>query len=290
MSALEAAASGITHACVITHADLDNTSASGTPTQTLALFDVAAGDVVRCVGSRVLTAFSDTADSGQNSLTLELGDGNDVNRFLVSQQLNENGTEVMAKAGGGATLAQNNSGAGISVISIPLILPSLATGDVLTEYTPGFPFEILGVDFRVTKAVSTASKAATLNLEIGTTNLTGGVVSLTSANCTPLGAAVAGTSVTAGNTGSSTDSISVEASSVTTFVEGEGVLLIKVRNLDTSEASSGAGYVYTSADTVDAKFTGTASKALSDLNAGAMVLFFNVTKLTALRDALQIQS
>jgi hypothetical protein len=122
---------------------------------------------------------------------------------------------------------------GVQLLPIHLNLADLANGDVLTNYTPGFAFKVLSVDFQVQKAVTTAAKAATLNLEIGTTNLTGGVVALTSANCTPAGAQVAGTAVTAANTGTATDTLSIEASSVTAFVEGTGVLLIKLQNLDT---------------------------------------------------------
>jgi hypothetical protein len=102
----------------------------------------------------------------------------------------------------------------------------VANGDVLTNFTPGFPGRIVSVAFAIFDPVTTASKAATLNLEIGTVNLTGGVISLTSANCTPLGAVIAGTAITANNTFGATDTISVEASSVTAFVEGEGVLLL----------------------------------------------------------------
>lgn len=107
-----------------------------------------------------------------------------------------------------------------------------ATGDLLTNYTIGHRFAIVGVDFHVCKAATTAAKLATINLEIGSTNLTGGVVSLTSANCTPIGAAVAGTAITAANTGTSTDTLSIECSAVTAFVEGSGWLLVKVQNLD----------------------------------------------------------
>jgi hypothetical protein len=129
------------------------------------------------------------------------------------------------------------AGAGVHTISIPITLAQITgAGDVLTNYTPGYKFKILSVDARVTSAVTTASKAATLNLEIGSTNLTGGSVSLTSANCTPLGAAIAGSAVTGNNTGSSSDTISVEASSVTAFAEGAVVLLIRIQNMDTADA------------------------------------------------------
>ncbi len=115
-------------------------------------------------------------------------------------------------------------------------LADIANGDILTDYVPGYAFKIQKVDFRVFKAATTAAKAATLNLEIGSTNLTGGVVSLTSANCTPAGAAVAGTAVTANNTGTATDAFSIEASSVTAFVEGSGWIIVEIQNLDAYNA------------------------------------------------------
>lgn len=125
----------------------------------------------------------------------------------------------------------NRTGVGVSttysIWSIPVPAMSLlANGDYLTTFTPGFPGKILNVSFAVTTAVTTADKAATLNFEINTTNLTGGVISLTSANCTPLGAVVAGTAITANNTFDADDTISVEASSVTAFSEGAGVIYV----------------------------------------------------------------
>ena len=107
-----------------------------------------------------------------------------------------------------------------------LTLSELTDADVLTTWTPGFAGSITGVEFAVKKAATTGAKAADLNLEIGTTNLTGGVVGLTSANCTPKGVVVAGTPVTAASTFTATDTISVEAANVTAFVEGDGWLIV----------------------------------------------------------------
>jgi len=115
-----------------------------------------------------------------------------------------------------------------SVLSIPIKLANVADGDVVTEYVPGFAGAITKVAFVVTDPVTTAGKATTLNLEIGTTDVTGGVVSLTSENCTPLGAVVDGTAITGDNAFGASDSISVKASSTTVFIEGEGVLLITI--------------------------------------------------------------
>lgn len=99
-------------------------------------------------------------------------------------------------------------------------------GDVVTTFTPGFSGRIAAIDFIVGTPVTTAAKAATLNAEIGTTNLTGGTVALTSANCTPLGAEVAGAAITAGNHFGASDTVSIEAASVTAFVEGDGMILV----------------------------------------------------------------
>jgi len=115
-----------------------------------------------------------------------------------------------------------------SILSIPVKLSKVANGDLLTQFTPGFPGRIVKASFAVTDPVTTASKAASINLEIGSTNLTGGVIDLTSANCGTLGTVVDGSEITGNNVFDSDDTISIEASGVTAFAEGEGVLLIVI--------------------------------------------------------------
>ena len=129
------------------------------------------------------------------------------------------------------------AGVGVMTVSIPVNLASITgTQDILTTYTPGYKFKILALDFAVNVPVTTGSKLASINAEIGTTNLTGGVIALTSANCTPMGAVVAGSAITAANTGSAADTISFEAASVTAFSEGSGEILMKIQNMDTADA------------------------------------------------------
>ncbi len=113
-------------------------------------------------------------------------------------------------------------------ICIPVDMTKIADGDLVTTLTPGFAGRIKGADFVVTDAVTTGSKASTLNFEIGTTNLTGGTIALTSANCTPLGKVVSAAAITAAAGFTATDTISVEAASTTTFIEGKGVLRIRL--------------------------------------------------------------
>jgi hypothetical protein len=105
-----------------------------------------------------------------------------------------------------------------------------ASGDLLTTYTPGYAGKILAVDFAVMQPVTTASKSATLNLEIGSTNVSGGVVTLTSAACTPQGTVVAGTTVSSNNIFTSGSTISIEAASVTAHAEGSGWLMLTLEN------------------------------------------------------------
>lgn len=94
-------------------------------------------------------------------------------------------------------------------------------GDILTNKPcPLFYGKIGGIRGVVEKAVTTAAKLMDVNAEIGTTNLTGGVVALTSAAATPIGKVIAGTAITGNNTFKPGDTWSLEAANVTAFAEG----------------------------------------------------------------------
>lgn len=99
--------------------------------------------------------------------------------------------------------------------------------DLLTAMTLGFVGAIKKVTWVQAKVATGALAAAAINLEIGTTNLTGGVVSLALATCTPMGALTEGTAVTGGNLFDKDDTISVEASTVTAFTAGNGTLIVE---------------------------------------------------------------
>lgn len=149
----------------------------------------------------------------------------DVVRITDSSGGTESSTGTIAETACRQTLTFNVALADIT-----------GAGDVVTTFTPGFAGTIEAIDFIVGTPVTTAAKAASLNVEIGTTNTTGGVVALTSANCTPLGAEVAGSAITAANTFTATDTISVEAASVTAFAEGSGTIIITLSNDDLRNA------------------------------------------------------
>lgn len=118
-----------------------------------------------------------------------------------------------------------------SVITLHVDLAAIVgAGDIATNWVPGFAGEIVSIAALVTEAATTAAKAVTLNVEINATNVTGGVLTLTSANVTPLGAVIAATAITAANVFDANDTISFEAPAVTAFVEGEIDILITVKS------------------------------------------------------------
>lgn len=156
----------------------------------------------------------------------------------IVQRSGANQMALTDSTGGSVSNATLASTAGVSVLSVPIQLASMTTSaaDLVTEIVPGYKFKILAVDF-VTTTLGTGSGASqTLNLEIGTTNLTGGVVNPTLSSTDTLGKVTSGTAVTAANTGSATDVLSVEvAASGTVFTAGSGVLLIKIQNMDVQD-------------------------------------------------------
>lgn len=126
-------------------------------------------------------------------------------------------------------------GNNVLTLAFPVELASITTAqDVVTDFYPGVDGYIESLTWVQNKVVTTGSKLASLNAEIGTTNLTGGVIALTSAACTPMGAVIQGTAITANNRLTKKDPISIEAASVTAFAEGNGTVYVRIR-LDDSD-------------------------------------------------------
>lgn len=121
---------------------------------------------------------------------------------------------------------------GVYWVSLSYLLATLANGDILTAFTPGHNFRVIGIKAAVTAAATTAAKAATITPKIGSTAVPGVTLSLTSANMTPLGAVVEGSATTTDLLGTPTDSITLTASAVTAFVEGSAAILIGIQNID----------------------------------------------------------
>jgi hypothetical protein len=108
---------------------------------------------------------------------------------------------------------------------------------MVTAFVPGYRFELVALDFVTSIASTGAGATQTYNLEIGTTNVTGGTCVVTLASSSAVGELTAGAAITALATGSATDSISIEqAASGTAFTAGAGHFVVTIRNLDIADA------------------------------------------------------
>lgn len=107
-------------------------------------------------------------------------------------------------------------------------LAGITAADLITDMRLGLDGYLVYAEFVTTVAVTTASKAATLNFEIGSTDVTGMTLALTSATVTPKGKVLAFGLPTANNRITKESLLSLEASAVTAFAEGEGYINLHV--------------------------------------------------------------
>lgn len=192
-------------------------------------------------------SFSVSAKGSALSATLQYLDyatntaaGNNV---ASGAQISPGGSQIVVATPGtltdnttgtaGSTLA---AGTGVSTIAFYVDLTLLTNADILTTLIIGYAFKILAVDFGVHVAVGTGGKAATITPYIDGVAVTGGILSLTSANCTPKGKVVTGSAVTGTNTGNASATLSLTASAVTTFLEGNGWIILTVQNVDSANS------------------------------------------------------
>jgi hypothetical protein len=130
-----------------------------------------------------------------------------------------------------------NAGPGIGLQQVPLLcdLADIAAADLLTAFLPGFNGRIVQIDAYIARAATTAGRGATLTPKVGSTNVTGGGLVLTSANCTPLGARVAGAAITALNAFTASQTIGLVGSALVGggFAEGRAWIMLTLANDDT---------------------------------------------------------
>jgi hypothetical protein len=127
------------------------------------------------------------------------------------------------------------AGAGEYIHSIYFRAAAITGNVLLYTYTPGFNFKIKRISASVVDAITTGAKAATLTTSIGGTPTTGGVVVMAGAYA--LGAEQASSAVISGaNIGTTVQAITINASSVTAFIEGGFMLNLEIQNLDSANA------------------------------------------------------
>jgi hypothetical protein len=87
---------GFNYRFVITHEDL--TESTDNTAQDITLITLPAYSVVKSAATYLKTPFKQTSDASYNSNTVIVGDAADDNRYIASQQINLNGTEILAQA------------------------------------------------------------------------------------------------------------------------------------------------------------------------------------------------
>lgn len=138
---------------------------------------------------------------------------------------------------GGTPAATLQPGVGQSILSIYFRAAAITGNVLLYTYIPGFAFKIIKISASVVDAITTGAKAATLTTAIGGTPTTGGIVIMSGAYAlgSQQGSSAA---ITAANTGTTAQAITVTASAVTAFVEGGFMLNFELQNMDTVNAVS----------------------------------------------------
>jgi hypothetical protein len=101
LSLEEQAARGGNFELFYSHEDLTEATAN---TAQVLTFNIASKMSVQLIENVVDVPFKDASDAAFNTTPLIIGDGGDTARYLASQELNVNGTEVLFKKGTTANL------------------------------------------------------------------------------------------------------------------------------------------------------------------------------------------
>lgn len=156
--------------------------------------------------------------------TVALTDGEGTRSFAgMVQQVNTDGTVFVLMAPWLAAPASLNPKA---VITLPVFAMTGIADGVIAKVTPGFAGRIIKAQWVQGVPVTTGSKLSTLTPAIAGVSTTGGAIALTSALCTPLGAEIDGSAITALNSFTAAQQISIVASSTTSFSEGAGSVIL----------------------------------------------------------------
>lgn len=158
--------------------------------------------------------------------------------------LNPAGTQIGTVYPGGYAKVRVINGAWACYFVANQNQPSADQNDVVTYYTTlaglvntnvlalpiPYNFKLLSMGFRVRTPATTAAKLASLQARINGVACTGGLVALTSANATPTNTLVAGSAITALNTGTAGQTVEALVSAVTAFIEGDGQVEWQIQN------------------------------------------------------------
>lgn len=139
----------------------------------------------------------------------------------------------------GAASSTIAAGVGVSKLVIPhTFIGGTAAVEPVTNYTVGFKFKILSWAWVTEVLLVGAGGSRVANMEINSTDVgtVASTVTVVIASAA-VGTVIAGTAVAGANTGSATDTFSIEiASGGTAFTAGSGTFIITIQNMDDADA------------------------------------------------------
>lgn len=125
----------------------------------------------------------------------------------------------------------NDDQPGMYVMNVPVFAAAaIANADELTDFIPGHPFEVTGIEFVCITPITTAAKTAILKPFIDGVAVPGTATAVAGAKAK----GVVSTAFVASGAklyGTATSKLKLTASAVTAFVEGAGYWAVHIRNL-----------------------------------------------------------
>lgn len=136
---------------------------------------------------------------------------------------NNSGTPKIRQAGGGDVTP------GAQVITVPVLLSQAISGAIPVRIFPRYAGKVTAADLLSTQPPTTTSKGATLQIQISTVALSGGIFTCTSTGLATLGTRQAATTIVGSNAFSATQEIIVSVSAAAAaFAEGEALLSLVI--------------------------------------------------------------
>jgi len=118
-----------------------------------------------------------------------------------------------------------------------LVAVTAAEGaDLITDLPIPFRFRIISLDWVTFIAGVGSSASHVLTVDIGATPVTTLTLTITEAGTDTIGEVIAGVLATAADVGAIGDTISIAVAAGNNFSAGEGVLVLKLQNMDTADA------------------------------------------------------
>ncbi len=142
----------------------------------------------------------------------------------------------------GSTTATFAAGVGVYDLTFHCSLISTGAKDLVTAIVPGHKFKILSWEFTTDVPGVGSGASRVFNMEIGTTDVgtSPSTLTLTEAGTSDAGERTAGAAVSGANTGTSTDTFSIEvATGGTDFSAGSGTFVVKIQNMDMADCIAG---------------------------------------------------